>query len=151
MRTLIYYKILLLSVLIFSGCSIATTQSTLHHAENKYINHSVDNLIMAIGTPISQYPMSNGDILYQFHYVGTINMPTTVIHNTTGYANSYGNYARTSATGTSTVYGGASERECKMGVLVSSNKIIKQIMINRDTFGTEPLTASMCAQMFRIN
>jgi hypothetical protein len=38
-----------------------------------------------------------------------------------------------------------------MTALTTKKNIIKKITFNKDTFGTEPGTASMCAQMFRIN
>ena len=143
--------ILILSILFFAGCA-ATTSSTLKYAENNFQAKSIDELVMTIGAPQSEYVMGNGDILYRWIYSGTINMPTTTIYNGSATASSYGNSATAYGNGISTTFGGGiSNRVCDMSVLATHNNIIKKIKFNRDTLGTEPLTASMCAQMFGIN
>jgi len=149
---MIYMKIIsILSVLLFTGC-VATTSSTLKFAEDNYKSKSMDELVMMIGVPQSKYIMENGDILYKWIYSGTINMPSTTMYNGSATAYSYGNSATAYGSGTSTTFGGGvSSRVCDMTVLTTNKNRIKKIKFNRDTLGTEPLTASMCAQMFGIN
>ena len=147
----IIIKVITLSTaLIFVGC--ATTEATLSHAQTNYHGKSLDSLVMQVGAPQSKYMMQSGDIMYKWVYSGTINMPATTIYNSSATAYGYGNTIRAYGTGTATTFGGgASYRVCDMTVLTTKKNIVKKIQFNQDTFGTEPGTASMCAQMFRIN
>ena len=138
------------TALVFAGC--ATTETTLKHAQTNFYGKSLDSLVMQVGAPQSKYVMQSGDIMYKWVYSGTINMPTTTIYNSSATAYGYGNTVRAYGTGTATTFGGGeSHRVCDMSALTTKKSIIKRIKFNHDTFGTEPGTASMCAQMFGIN
>lgn len=144
-------KITLLAIaLLFAGC--ATTETTLKHVQTNYYGKSLDSLVMEVGTPKSKYVMQSGDIIYKWVYSGTMNMPVTTIYNSSATAYGYGNTVSAYGTGTATTFGGGvSHRVCDMTVLTTKKNIIKRIKFNRDTFGTDPGTASMCAQMFGIS
>jgi len=134
---------------IITGC-VATTSSTLKYAKENY--KTIDEVVISIGPPQSKYTLDNGDFMYKWVYSGSINMPSTTVYNgsATAYNNGYSSTAYGS--GTSTTFGGGmSSRVCEMSILTTNSNIIKMIKFNQDTMGTQPLTASMCAQMFRIN
>ena len=142
--------ILLTTTLAFVGC--ATTKTTLKHAQTNFHGKSLDSLVMKVGAPQSKYMMQSGDIMYKWVYSGTMNMLATTIYNSSSTAYGYGNTVRAYGTGIATTFGGGvSHRVCDMTVLTTKNNIVKRIKFNQDTYGTEPGTVSMCAQMFGIN
>lgn len=148
------YKILIVSILsinLLTGC-ITTTEKALQYAHNNYNGQSLDKLVLNIGPPRSKYTMDNGNILYKWVYSGTMSLPSTTFYNNSATINTYGRNTAIQGAGSATTFGGGvSQRICDMSVLTTKNNIIKGIKFNRDTFGTEGGTASMCAQMFRIN
>ena len=138
-------------VSLLTGC-VTTTNTTLNHAQSNYHGKNMDKLVMDIGAPKNKYIMHNGDIMYTWVYSGTMNLPSTTIYNSSATAYGYGNTINAYGSGTATTFGGSvSNRTCEMSVLTSRKNIIKRIKINRDTMGTQALTASMCAQIFGIN
>lgn len=141
--------VLLISVIMFSAC--ATTKSTLKYAMDNYHGKSLDSLVMRVGAPQSKYVMQSGDIMYKWVYSGTLNMPVTTLYNSSATAYGYGGMATAYGSGMATSYGGPSHRVCDMTALTTKNNVVKNIKFSQDTYGTQPGTASMCAQMFGIN
>jgi len=142
----IFGLVLVSTVLIITGCM--TTAQTLTYANNTYKGKTIDDLVMDVGLPTSSYKMQNGNILYNWKYSGTINLPSTTTYN--GTSNYYGGNTVYN-NGSSTTYGGGtSSRVCDMVVLATPKGEVIKIKFNQDTMGTQPATASMCAQMFGI-
>ncbi len=148
-----YTKIIIIFITtsFLIGCS-ANTAKTLKYAQDSYYGKKIDDLVVNIGLPQNKYKMENGDVLYKWIYSATAVMPSTTIYNGTSTVYGAGNTATAYGSGTATtVGGGVSNRVCEMTVLANSSNIIKSIKFNRDTFGTEAFTVSMCSQMFGIN
>ena len=149
-----YYSriiIIFITASFLFGCS-ATTAKTLQYAQDRYYGKKIDDIVMSIGVPHSKYKMENGDVLYKWVYSASASMPSTTIYNGSTTAYGTGTAATGYTSGTATTFGGGvSSRVCEMAVLANSSNIIKNIKFNRDTFGTQAFTSSMCAQMFGVN
>jgi hypothetical protein len=133
-------NIAILFLLSCLGCT--TTQQAMDRANNRYVGHNIDDLVLIFGIPCGQHQLNDGRRVYTWN-LGQQSYYIPYQTNTTGSINSFGQYSSSSYT----YGGGVATVSCDIEVITTNNGIITQIIALRDTWGN--WTTSRCSEIFK--
>jgi len=132
-----WLKIIILMPIFVLCCGCTPTIKVQEGLNSNFVNRKFDDFVIQYGPPSSKYIMDDGSIMYSWNSdVAYLTMPAKYAVNAVG-----NNGLVVDQTGGGTIY-----MECGLRILVSGNKVIRNIIITKDTIGI--WNSSRCSEVF---